>query len=407
MAFAQNTIDQIRQIPLADIVGNQVEDYSKQWWFAYFWQEAAPKNQLFDAQWAAIVPFFNEMFDGNQWPGNLVQVTDWNAMQDDTVLNAMLGLMVAGFIITPSAGAAVLPANATQEDEDVAARVRQVDGVKWGWRGDSRSFAQIDAAGGLINKVESEAGGFAESIGAREAWNPFSSEVFRREYTYRRSSEDNGLQATVSMTPNAKTGALFPLVSVGDFPVPALDQLGPTVLAPAVRRRYGLVDVTVGGQPRTVARIVDTIRLYLSLIEGRFLDTQAVQQLLNATPFPEFAVKAVPSPNVLASASFVRVHHATTFNEFAQGVGTTILFKPSGSVAPSRDRCLAQTGESDAADILLGEAMGAYKEALSLDGTSIQWQEDGPANGAPFTDNGQAVQKVNRVSDVFGQQLWP
>lgn len=180
-----------------------------------------------------------------------------------------------------------------------------------GWRGDSRKYEDIETAGGLYCKAESEI--YAKPRHMRTTWHPFADKNVRSYMYYRKQQKDNCLHTVVSVSilkedndyeQRFKINACFP----------QLEELTDTS-----RSQTTAVEVEKNSTRENVDLFVDSVTLYLCKFpEGDdYFDTQKFQQEFSGDTkgFPEIGVREIPAKNIVAYVKYVRVHHGTTNGE--------------------------------------------------------------------------------------------
>lgn len=230
------------------------------------------------------------------------------------------------------------------------------------WRGDTRSWADVLAAGGLHAKVISNSAAFLDRINVKKPWHVFHEERFRNHMYFRRNSKDNCLDTAVSISiighvqaydgEEFKTNTTFPQLKL--FPEDKRTRM-------TIRYR------SMAGQMVHEQRYVDHVRLYLFMLSPgtRFFDTYLAQGLWGGSQFPECAVRGVPANDIFGYITFVRVHHGTG-QEMNEGFDAIPI---------------VHADHSNLRRTVLG-AQGVFNGALQR--FSRAWREDGSAAVQPL-----------------------
>ncbi|MGB7762259.1 MAG: hypothetical protein WBL61_20665 [Bryobacteraceae bacterium] len=435
--FEHEHIELIRQLPMEAIIGsNQPANWSKPFWFRYFWQEAISRKSEFIRQSAKILPFFNSAFrlpykwdedmddefakddlikQGGVWAYsgqdaqwrvkrlNLRAGGDiWNQCPDGVLRDCLEGLLFAGFTRIPVAvdglnavqdNAASVVFNTVRLENPAQNKTFHCD---FGWRGDSRTFQELDTAGGFKARADSIVNGFAARCNLREAWNPFSLLANRSDYWFREGQADNCLHTSVSIATEFRTATAFPLLErkFAGKKIPTTWAEADTASTPQTPFFKVRIDQ---GPDSTVYRYADRQQLYLVMLTGSGFNTKSKQQ----EKFPELAVKFVESSGILASVTFTRVFHGL---EDAQGF--TALYDAGRSHAPTINRCLAAIADQDLATALLHRVTALFNATVASMPYAAKWIASGSEPVPRFKVAG-ADATINRVSALDGTVLWP
>lgn len=418
--FHNGHIELIRQLPMNLITGNGFTWDSKQGWFEYFWAEAASQQALFAGEASNIVPFFKEMFQLPAGWNNIATATmpaaltpngtkTWANVSNGTLLDCMLGLLNAGFRrITMNRNIEYSPTDTSTDQARYRQKFNHSQKVELGWRGDTRTFKEIQDAGGFWSMSESEHQNFASLHGMREPWHPYSKPSIRQDIWYRRGSSDNCKKTLVSVTRDFKTSSVFPQLSECHiFPAgedttktPEMFLAGPEAVK--YNALLGSVTVSAGGGMGVIRRYVDKVQIFLCVLNGMYFDTPDAQEKEStAVPFREIGVKSVLARDVLGSVTYVRVHHST-YN----GAGYTALFKASDSVIPKRESFLRHEGREYSAKQLYEAATAEYNKARQT--FSAAWSEVGASMaGKKLDPSRQGIATVLNVVGPDGTVMFP
>lgn len=389
-------------------------EFSKQGWFLYFWKEARQTAGM-EARAPQILAFFNDLFKlPKEWdrsdPGYLLDGAQpfsdyrgdvaakdrvkrleykvgktWDNVDDTILYNLLNACLQVGFerIRTVKGGKEIGELSADNAFA-FARHTLILDSdheYTLGWRGDGRNLGQIGAAGGFLSKAQSEVKlqngqTYAESIGLREKWNPFSKPENRTDYYYRKMQQDNCLHTVVSVTLDFVTAATFPKLEDLLGSLLGGGTVGPNATIeglPSDSRKKLSKVVTTSGE---VYRYADRQQLYLVVLFGKFLDTQkrqkGDQQGESAKSFPEVAVKKIPVNNIFGSLSFVRV-----FDGLQEDQGFTAYYDAAKSVWPTMDRCLAFAGDQAIARQLFPLVQDEFKKISSSMPFHARWTGTG------------------------------
>ncbi len=284
------------------------------------------------------------------------------------------------------------------------------------WRGDNRGWDAITKPGGVglgtkadardkpANRPKGES--YAERLNMDKDWHPFSREEIRNDFWYRKGQKDNDLYTVLSVTRDCQTAACFP--QIGDlgykFPggrvpedadVPTLDR--GKFKRVMVRPLEGAVR---DGERSYVVRAVDTISLYLGLLEGEWFDTRGMQRRRSDAEFIEFGAKQIKPHNVLACASFFRVWHGTQDSD-----GFTLLWNGAGSRPPTEERCKRGGATDVDPSALLARATQEFEKAKGLHAKPFKWTMTG-GQPAEFKIGGKRYE-VRRMYDLERGVLQP
>ncbi|MGO4880103.1 MAG: hypothetical protein ACLP59_04700 [Bryobacteraceae bacterium] len=416
--FHDGHIDLIRRLPVELITGRGAAWDSKQGWFEYFWVEAKPQQGLFNAEASEIVPFFKEMFqlpagwdhiDSATIPDALVPKKTWANVSNRALFDCMMALLNAGFRrITMNHNIEYSPTDTSTDLARYRQKFNHSQKIDLGWRGDTRSFQDIQDAGGFRSMSESEHQNFAADHNMRAAWHPYSRPAVRQDIWYRRASSDNCKKTLVSITRDFKTAAVFPQLSECHI-FPGIEDTSKTpesFLAGAESAKYegllSVVTVNAGGAIRTVRRYVDKVQIFLCVLNGMYFNTpDAQEQESNAVPFKEIGVKSVLAQDVLASITYVRVHHST-YN----GAGFTALFKAAASVQPQQQSFLRHEGREYSSKQLFDAATTEYNKARQT--FMAAWGEQGWTYAQKKLDpSSPGIPTVTGIIKPDGTALFP
>ena len=438
--FAAEHIELIRQLPLTAIIGqNEPQNWSRAYWLRYFWQEAVTVKSAFHAHARGILPFFNAVFklpyswdegydDQFDRDGLIKQGTVWNYRQNDersmqwrvrhlaprmggstiescppVVFREFLeGLLEAGFKRIPvtvdglnevqDSTKSVL-FNSVRLQNDTNTKTFQ---CSFGWRGDSRDFAALDAAGGFRARADSIVNGFAARCNLREEWHPFSLLANRSDYWYRQGQEDNCLHTAVSIATDFRTATVFPLLEnkLAGKKIPKTEAEANQQSTPNAGFCKIRTDPAIDG---ISYRYADRVQLYLVLLNGSGFNTQAVQQ----EKFPELAVKFVDASSLLASITFTRLFHGLSGDD-----GFTALYNRALSVPPTLERCRAAINDADLANKLLAEVTRVFNNTVATMPYSAKWIPAGSEPVPAYKPAGSQC-TIQRVTRLNAEVLWP
>jgi hypothetical protein len=432
---------------LTTLTEDDKKQATKPFWFSYFWEETGPNRAAFSAQAALFVQFFELMYvlpptwdpqnpacelrlnSGKlEYRPGIVQTpiqsltlkpNAWGQIPDLLLLNVLQALLTIGFESVTPKGSDLAPfrkadfidssiqTSLALGSDNVIRRnslVGEVDKAYFlGWRGDGRDVKKIQAAGGLINKAQSNHEGYAASQNMRAAWHPFSLPANQNQWFFRRAKSDNCLQSVVSVSTDFKTASTFPLLNGDYINLPAVmpTEQQAKNLDRDHQRKWYRISGTAGGGPKTVIRFVDRQQLYLVIIDTQYFDTQKKQ----TDKFPEIAVKQIPDSGVFACVAFIRVHHVTTENG-----GMTALLDAGRSVPPTLDGCRRYCQSQKFAKILYTHVQRIYSETIaSLTSTfHVKWTPTGAAAVAGgFTDDQHRPMQIQTVKGILGEPIWP
>lgn len=428
-------IELLRQLPLTAVIGTaEPPSWSRAFWLRYFWQEAVTVKSAFHAQSRRILAFFNEIamlpYSWDETMNEFAkdelvkQAGVWAYRSGDTQwrvrnLNSRLGnslaacsplvlrdcmeaLLAAGFKRIPVAIDGLNPVqdssssvlfNAVRLNNDTNTKTFQ---CSFGWRGDSRSFAELDSAGGFRARADSIVNGFAAACGLRETWHPFSLTANRTDYWYRHGQEDNCLHTSVSIATDFRTATAFPLLEnkLAGKKIPLNSTEAFTQSTP--QARFCKI-FPQDGASGIGYRYADRICLYLVLLNGSGFNTQSQQQ----EKFPELAVKYVEASSLLASITFTRVFHGLTGEE-----GFTALFNRGLSIAPTLIRCRAAVADDDLAQKLYATVTTLFNNTALTMPYAAKWIPSG-SEPVPQFKMGANATVIQKVTHLTGEVLWP
>lgn len=428
MPFADVHMKALCKIPKTEIVGNPGDLYSAAGWFSYFWSEAYLWEPEFIREHARLLPVFNQLFElPKEWElprlggitqkfqADLVasapqlklkQVKTWEALaagQPKLLFDALEALLQIGFRRVPLSKNALLATNDTSEE--MLKFIKKVDHtrkVQLGWRGDTRAFADLLGSGGFICKAESVAGNYAQSKNMRQPWHPYSKLSIRSDMWYRRVSADNCTMTITSVTRDFKTGSVFPQLSeVHVFPGTEdkadIQKLVDENKVP--RNKLSEIKVReAGGAENTLLRFADTVQLFLCVLNGYYFDTfQAQEEYSQTVGFKEIAMREVPSDDILAAVTYIRVHHGTTNRE-----GFTAIYDPVTSVQVS-DEIKKRKTAAYSGDALFKAAQD--EEVLAKNTFTAAWSEDGATRAGAKLDKAAGISKILQVKRLSDNKI--
>lgn len=430
--FEQKHIELIFNLPINAIVGPTPANWSKPFWFRYFWQEAVSRKSEFVARWKPITDFFNEAFklpykwdpDSDefdkdeirsgyggklsykgsdlQWRVRTLQTRMGNpwpqSVSNATLLACLQALLEAGFSRVRAANGVVTDSSL----QFIANSVRlQGSGDSYfcdfGWRGDGRDFDTLVRSGGFFNRADSSANGFAQSCNLREDWHPFAVEDNRFSYWFREGQSDNCLHTCVSVAMNFKTASTFPLLEgkLRGKTLPSTLVEAQTASTPTAA--FSKVGVRTAGGGEVIYRYADRQQLYLVMLAGAGFNTKAKQQ----QQFPEIAVKFVPAANILACLVFVRVFHGTDEDH-----GFTLLYDAARSQPPTEDKCKIAIADGELAKLLFRNAKRLFDQTVQSMPYAAKWTPGG-ADPAPQLMVDSSPATITKVSKLDGTTFWP
>jgi hypothetical protein len=437
--FSEEHIELIRMIPLDRIgVLPSAPQWSKQFWFRYFWQEAIARPSEFRAQSERILDFFNETFflperwnqEDENFGSDELRVREdnvliyksggpgarhtrfrakrgevWNSIGNDSLLSILTALLHAGFTRIrvanmghgkPQDSSITFAANSHSVQSDGPAYKFDI-----GWRGDGRTLHEISQAGGFLCRAESDYQGFAARCNLREDWHPFNDQQTRADYWYREGQSDNCLHTTISVALEFQTAATFPLTEQklkylsGHNPATAQEaqQLSK---AEAPLKAIG---ISADGRD-AIYRYADRQQLYMVIIDSECFDTRKQQK----ERFPEIAVKQLPATRIMACVSFVRVFHGSEDDQ-----GFTALCDRARCTAPTLDRCIAVCSDRALGTLLYRRVQRAYDDTCNSMPFGTKWTPSGAATGImkPRLMAGRAAATVYTVKELGGNAFWP
>ncbi len=429
--FGKEHIELIMNLPVSAIVGADPANWSKPFWFRYFWQDATQRKSEFVARWQPIVDFFNAAFrlpykwnpemdefdkdayrkqgsgiyaykgDDTQWRVKVLQTRGglWtNTVSDGVLLACLTALLEAGFSKVTVVGGQVQDPSLTF----VANAVRlQGTGSSYscelGWRGDGRDFDDINRSGGFIARADSTANGFAQSCNLGEPWHPFSDPLVRSHYWFREGQSDNCLHTCISVALNFKTASTFPLLEhkMKGKKIPLTGPEAQTASTPTAP--FFKVSVLAAGSGEIVYRYADRQQLYMVLLSGAGFDTKAKQQ----QKFPEIAMKFIPAANILACLVFVRVFHGTTDEE-----GFTLMYDATRSKPPTELKCQTVIADAELSKLLFKKVSRLFEETKAGMPYAAKWSASG-AEDIPQMKLDTVPVKVSKVATIDGGAFWP
>jgi hypothetical protein len=436
-------ISKLKKAQLASLTDDDRKYATKPFWFCYFWEECEANPSGFRPHAALIASFFERMYvlpptwdPGNaacelEFNGNdlayvrrlraggatpIGQLTlkpnAWGQVPDQDLRNVLEALLSIGFEAVTPTGSDRAPFGKSQftdfpraSDIDVRRQslVGELDKAYFlGWRGDGRDLKKIQAAGGLINKAQSDYQGYATSQNMREAWHPFSDPAKQPNWYFRKAKEDNCLQTVVSVSTDFKTASTFPLLNADYVILPpvAPKENELSRLDHTEQRKWYRITGTSQGRQKTVIRFADRQQLYLVIVDTQYFDTQKKQTY----KFPEIAVKKIPDTGVFACISFVRVHHVTV-----DMGGMTALYDASRSFPPTLDACRRYCQSQKFAKVLFTHVERVYNETIAVLSQSyhVKWGSTGAVTVPPFADDDGHSMTIATVKGVLSGSLYP
>jgi len=422
--FEKEHLPLLRKVPIDAIVGDNKSETNRPGWFRYFWSEAYAWEADFLRKCEPVLLLFSSLFElpaawarpaMGGWtqaklkemeaalPGLVLKrVRDWDAVPPQVLYDALLALLSVGFNRIPIAKNSTIATNDTSVE--MAKYLKKFDHsrkVQLGWRGDTRRFTDLVASGGFICKAESMGNNYAANLNMRQPWHPFSKLSIRSDMWYRRVSSDNCKQTIISVTEDFKTAAVFPQLSeLHIFPGNEVKQDVAALVNVTPALRSKLAEVTVRrstGEQVVLLRAADTVQIFLCVLDGVYFDTREAQEKYSrAVPFNEMAVREVPSDNLLAAVTYVRVHHGTT-----NGEGFTALYDAAASVEVRNELVMRKTASHYTGPQLYQAALMEYERARQS--FTAAWSEVGASKAGAKIDMGapgiSTVLEVKVLSD--------
>ncbi|CDH44043.1 MAG: hypothetical protein IPL59_11595 [Candidatus Competibacteraceae bacterium] len=414
-AFEKVHLPFIRKIPLSKIVPNNNSETNHQGWFSYFWSEAYIWEADFLKHGEPVIALFTALFDlPKEWEPPAVggwtqaklkdaeQATgaiqlnrkrEWNTVSNEILFNALLALLTIGFRRIPISRNSTIATDDTSLE--MAKYLKKFDHskkVQLGWRGDMRKLADLINGGGFICKAESIANNYAASINMRQPWHPFSKLSIRCDMWYRRVSADNCKQTVISVTTDFKTASVFPQVSeLHIFPGVEMKQDIAQLVRDGKVDRTKLCEVTVqraSGERKVLLRAADQAQIFLCLLNGTYFDTKEAQEKFSeAVAFNELAMREVPADDILASITYVRIHHGTS-----NGEGYTAIYDPAVSIEVRADLFQRKTAPHCTGPQLYQAGLMEYERAKQT--FTAAWSEEGASRAGSRLDDVDDITKV-------------
>ena len=299
-----------------------------EYWFDYLWAEAVEADDLTQGDRARLCKaFFSVLSLNGGKPTRVGAIVTMSDEEKQTVLRTLLTIgfkrvslsgPVARLPRHPNAGpgvpvvkveqavdAATLFKEAMAISRDPAAR-----SIKLGFRGDSRTYEQLVASNGFGARARARSLKVYTDYGLDQPWNPFSLEVYANSLFLRKGhNKDNCLHTVVSIASEFAEILPYPLLTdEAQFPLclKALPSWTDQDIAAAAAHRYKVR--AQKGPDSKVRTLENDIRIFIVQLEGaRAFSTEAWQTAVGGkNPFPERAVDAVPTQNILAEFEITR-----------------------------------------------------------------------------------------------------
>lgn len=307
------------------------EEFSKLWWFKYFWSEAgsltgdrtdgvvhnAKTNRINGAK--RIFQASEDDVDPNKW-----SLVVKGSLSDDDWREGMILVMKAGFRcvpreVEPKAGAIQLPVvkgcltaaehKLLQRQTGKAVKHDEIDNssIHVYWRSETRAPQTIINQKGTLRQVDVE--GIAKSMHMDKdtKWHPFSDPEISKFMWYRLANADNDYYTVISVATDWHTCCAFPKIDekrVYDFPKKPLSEW---TKAEATKHRANLAVVDEG--PGKAVCVMTETTTYMLVHTGSVLDTQGAAAMQNRSAFPELGVDHIPLSAIYALIPIRRAHH--------------------------------------------------------------------------------------------------
>jgi len=427
---------------LVQLTDDDRKHATKPFWFSYFWEECGAHPGEFEKSTTQILAFFNHMwllpsiwdpsspqcllklqagklvYSANNAPFPFPNLTlnpgAWTSVSDTMLLQMLEICLEVGFESCSPKGTDKLPFSTNDfthapnpgrpphVDHLRSALVGSFDRAYFlGWRGDGRNLDTIRKSGGLVNKTQSD--DYAKSQNMRQPWHPFSLPQNQSKWFFRLAKEDNCLHTVVSVSTDFKSSCTFPLLNSDYVVLPPNNpsQQAISNMTLYERKQWHKVTGNVAGRgSESVTRFADIQQLYLVVVDTQYFDTQQKQTY----QFPEVAVKQIPTDNILACISFIRVHHKTT-----DPAPLTAFFNPRNSDPPSLDRCRRYCQNQAHARQFFVQVQKLYNDTRNALGPNfhVKWASNGAIPVAGFLSDDDKPMVITKVENYVNQTLWP
>jgi hypothetical protein len=414
---------------LTNPFGREVDEFSREGWFIYFYQEAKGRRENRDE----ILEIMNQLF---VCPEDIMHGATKYELQpphkslEDVDAGELRGileeLLNIGFEKVPLS---TRPGAITDSSYDVAQAKIYYDvneHVAAAWRGETRDWNTIKSHGGTLTQANFEKR--AIDLNMRADWHPFQTPRNRQYLWYRRGQNDNCKYSVVSLGNHFRVAASFPKledrVSWPGMPH-GVDQYNFSTIKSEGEldvggRKYSskyLAEVTLTCARGQVTQTMIVTRVYVALVfrQGWIVNTHLKQvksknktelsELINVgrTPgFREIGSGDVPFKYYFGVIGILRVHHGSDDND-----GYTVCPSRRLSFHKTRKDMLEIFADEDKAKTAYDKMIGLYREWRDCPPFINRWQGEGGFDDGPqltYNHNGQklpaTIVKV-KLSDGF------
>ena len=327
--------------PASFATNRDVEEYSFEWWFNYFWaegrrggKEGAPADER-DAFWWVV----SQMFDASTLPKNSGEagtinelgtgfklkagVADFDTSKRRKILHTLMKVGFEEFPVAFRETAESLFAHMVTMPAREGANDHVTFSLALGYRSDSRPWSSIQTQG---IRARSHVPVLVGSMKMSEPWHPFSDPEVRNKIWFRKGVEDNCLHSVISIASKFNDALYFPRIDDGSIysfasrlggTSPLNQRWTPEVNQGAKANRASLCKVALSnGDDRYLVASRTTILVFAFPPSFMAANTESYQRHLGgASPFPERGVGEIPTEYVLAIFDVLRVHHGATADD--------------------------------------------------------------------------------------------
>ncbi|MGD0628329.1 MAG: hypothetical protein ABR987_03195 [Terracidiphilus sp.] len=392
---------------LTNPFGREVDEYSREGWFIYFYQEAKGRRDNKEA----ILEIMNELF---VCPDEIRDATAYqmkapyhalDEIPDGTLQGILDELLKIGFERIPLQSQ---PGRITDSSYDVAQAKIYYDvneHVAAAWRGETRDWATIRTHGGTLTQANFEQR--AVELNMRAEWHPFKDTYNRQYLWYRKGQNDNCKYSVVSLGNHFRVAANFPKledrVSWPGMPLsvdPSLfgivKQEGEIQIQAMgnkkITNKY-FADIDLISTKGPVKQLMIVTRVYVALVfrQGWIVNTHLKQVKskgkveldealkLGKTPgFREIGSGDIPFKYYFGVVALIRVHHGSEDDN-----GFTACVDKTKSFHKSENDLLEIFADEQKAKDAYQKMMNLYNEWFTAAPFTNRWQGEGGFDDGP------------------------
>jgi hypothetical protein len=350
------------------------------YWFQEYLMESA--RGVSQQEKKLLQEAFNKLLYKAGSATNLKMKTELNAIPAQKLREILLVFLQTGFLRVPSTNEALL--NEAFEDH-VRGAMKHYSGpkqYKMRWRSDSRSYDDIRQAGGFLAKARS-AESYAQSLGLREPWHPFSDPAVRKYMWFRKGHADNCLNTVVSVGIAKDWQAYLPFPLMRDYP----NKL----------QKKRLMIKVANNQFKPVTIGVAYTWLYLFIMSDLLaFKTGEVGATFGEAAYPEIGVAGIPVGNVYGAVKFARVYHAEFPNVLNAQTGGALdeagfTAYPIAHIEPPRTQFMFANVQPPPPGVIA--VRNAFNAVIHTEPVHVRWTSGGFSNvPAAFDIGGTSVQ---------------